>query len=58
MTGHGPPHLRKRIREDVVETALIVGLAALVVLYGGGAVGMIFAGVYRMMAAVIAVLAS
>ena len=58
MRQQGPAAVRKRNRGDVIETSLIVGLAALVVIYGGGAVGTVFSGVYRVMAAVISVLAA
>lgn len=51
-----PAGLRKLSRAEIVETALIVGLAALVVIKGGGAVGGIFLGLGQMMAAVVSAL--
>lgn len=51
-TGSG----RKLSRSDIVETAMIVGLAALVIIKGGGAVGGIFLGLGQMMAAVVSAL--
>lgn len=48
-----PDGVRKLSRADVVETALIVGLAALVLIKGGGAVGGVFLGLGQMMAAVV-----
>lgn len=48
-----PKGVRKPGRSDIVETAVIVGLAALVVIKGGGAVGGVFLGLGQMMAAVV-----
>lgn len=43
-------------RADFVETAVIVALAALVLIKGGGAVAGVFLGIGRMMAAVVSAL--
>jgi len=43
-------------RAEIVETAVIVALAALVVIKGGGAMGGVFLGLGRMMAAVVSAL--
>jgi hypothetical protein len=55
MTQPKPGGFRKLSRADVVETALIVGLAGLVIIKGGGAVGGVFSGLGQMMAAVASV---
>ncbi|WP_156389449.1 hypothetical protein [Brevundimonas sp. Root1423] len=47
----------KLSRANAVETSLIVGLAALVVIKGGGAVAGVFLGIGQMMAAVVSALA-
>ncbi|MGZ9113498.1 MAG: hypothetical protein ACXW3K_02655 [Brevundimonas sp.] len=46
---------RKLSRGDVVETSVIVGLAALVVIKGGGAIGGVFSGIGQMIAALASV---
>lgn len=56
MPQQKPVHVRKPGRGDLVETVVIVGLAALVVIKGGGAVSGIFLGLGQMMAAVVSVL--
>ncbi|MGZ9098146.1 MAG: hypothetical protein ACXW3O_00455 [Brevundimonas sp.] len=57
MPQQRPDGVRKRHPGAVVETTLIVGLAALAVIYGGGAVFSVFLGIGRMMAAVLSVAA-
>jgi hypothetical protein len=46
---------RKDSRRGVVETSMIVGLAALVVIKGGGAIGGVFSGIGQMIAALASV---
>lgn len=53
-----PGRFRTFSRADVIETALIVALAALVLIKGGAAVGGVFLGIGRMMAAVVSVATS
>ncbi|MGZ9115261.1 MAG: hypothetical protein ACXW3K_11635 [Brevundimonas sp.] len=50
-----PGGARKLSRGDVVETSMIVGLAALVIIKGGGAIGGVFSGLGQMMAALASV---
>lgn len=38
---------------EIIETSMIVGLAALVIIKGGGAVGGVFLGLGQMMAALV-----
>lgn len=56
MSQPRPGSARKAARASTVETAMIVGLAALVVIKGGGVVGGIFLGLGQMMAAVVSVI--
>lgn len=50
-TGRGSPPTRA----EIIETSVIVGLAALVVIKGAGAVGGVFLGLGQMMAALVSV---
>lgn len=56
MSPSKPAAVRNLRRADVIETAVIVALAALVVIKGGGAVGGVFLGLGHMMAAVVSAL--
>ena len=55
MPHPNPGGARKFSRGDVVETSVIVGLAALVVIKGRGAIGGVFSGIGQMMAALVSV---
>jgi|GEM_PF-5225190 len=56
MARSTPANARKSGRAEIVETAVIVALAALVVIKGGGAMGGVFLGLGQMMAAVVSAL--
>lgn len=51
-----PDQVRKPRRGEIAETAVIVGLASLVVIKGGAAVSGIFLGIGQMTAAVVSAL--